>query len=66
MLTAERVIHATVFVLLLVGLCTVSGWATYTYITDLVLSIASIALSWGVILLVLYVVFKKIEWRWWE
>jgi len=65
MLTAERVIHATVFALLLVGLCTVSGWATYNYITDSVLSIAGITLSWGIILLVLYVVFKKIEWRWW-
>ncbi len=64
-MTAERAIHAAVFVLLMVGLCIISGYASYT-IKEIPLMIASIALSWGVILLVLYLVFKKLNWRWWE
>ena len=66
MLTAERVIHAAVFALLLIGLCTVTGWASYQYINELVLKLAGITLSWGIILLALYVVFKKLDWRWWS
>jgi hypothetical protein len=31
----------------------------------LILEIAGIALSWGIILLVLYVSFTKLEWDWW-
>ncbi|MCW4010815.1 MAG: hypothetical protein NWF05_09385 [Candidatus Bathyarchaeota archaeon] len=64
-MTAERVIHAAVFVLLLVGLCTVTGWASYQYIQELVLKVAGITLSWGITLLILYVAFKKKEWHWW-
>ena len=64
-MTAERGIHAAVFVLLMVGLWIVSGYASYT-IKEIPLMIASIALSWGVILLVLYLVFRKLNWRWWE
>jgi hypothetical protein len=30
------------------------------------LQIAGIALSWGVILLVLYAGFIKLEWQWWN
>ena len=66
MLTAERVIHAAVFALLLIGLCTVTGWASYQYINEFVLKLAGITLSWGIILLVLYVAFKKADWRWWS
>jgi hypothetical protein len=65
-LTAERVIHAAVFALLLVGLWTISGWITYHYVDDLVLQIAGIALSWGIILLVMYVGFKRAKWTWWS
>jgi len=64
-LTAERVIHAAVFVLLLVGLYTLAGWANCYYIDDIILKIAGITLSWGIILLVLYLSFKKLNWRWW-
>jgi hypothetical protein len=63
--TAERAIHATVFVLLMVGLWIISGYASYT-IKEIPLMIASIALSWGVILLALYVTFRKLNWRWWD
>jgi len=55
------------FILLLVGLCGLSAWASYTYLrNELILEIAGIALGWGVILLVLYVGFKKLNWDWWS
>ncbi len=63
----ERGIHATVFILILVGLFAVSGWASFRLIeTEVVLQISGIALSWGIILLTLYVVFRKLGWRWWD
>jgi hypothetical protein len=63
----EKAIHIAVFILLLIGICAVIGWASYTYLVDaLVLQIAGIALGWGVTLLVLYVVFKQLNWDWWS
>ncbi len=54
------------FVLLLIGLCSVTAWVSYTYLqSNLILEIAGIALSWGVILLVLYVGFIQLDWEWW-
>ncbi len=64
-LTAERVIHVVVFILLLIGLCGVAAWGIYTYVVDTALKIASMALSWGVILLILYLGFKALKWDWW-
>jgi hypothetical protein len=64
---AERAIHFAIFTLLLIGLCAVSAWVCYSYLRDtLILQIAGIALSWGVILLVLYAGFIKLEWQWWS
>ena len=64
---AERLIHGGVFFLLLVGLTVLSAWASYTYLkSNLVLATASIALSWGIILLVMYVIFQKLGWKWWS
>jgi hypothetical protein len=55
------------FLLLLVGLCGISAWSSYTYLREeLILEIAGIALSWGVILLILYLGFKKLNWNWWS
>jgi hypothetical protein len=66
-MTTERAIHFAIFVLMLVGLCGVSAWASYTFLSEtLILEVASIALSWGVILLILYVGFKKLNWDWWS
>ena len=64
-LTAERAIHIGMFLLLLVGLCGVSAWASYTYVYNDLLKVAGIALSWGIILLALYLGFKKLDWNWW-
>ena len=64
--TVERAIHIAMFLLLLVGLCGITAWASYTYLSEtLILEVASIALSWGVILLVLYLSFRKLKWEWW-
>ncbi|MCK4439739.1 hypothetical protein KAU85_02020 [Candidatus Bathyarchaeota archaeon] len=66
-MTAERAIHVAMFVLMLVGLCGISAWASYSYLSDnLILEVAGIALSWGVILSVLYLVFRQLDWNWWS
>ena len=66
-MTAERAIHVAMFILILVGLCAMSAWASYSYLSgNLILEIAGIALSWGLILLILYLGFKKLDWDWWS
>jgi hypothetical protein len=63
----ERAIHFAIFVLLLVGLCGISAWTSYASLKDTpILEIAVIALSWGVILVILYLGFKKLDWDWWS
>jgi hypothetical protein len=67
-MTAERVIHASIFILLFVGLAALSLWAVLTYITlqNFILVVASLPLSWGIILLALYLGFSKLGWKWWS
>ncbi|MDH5793954.1 MAG: hypothetical protein OEZ18_05285 [Candidatus Bathyarchaeota archaeon] len=65
-MTVERAIHFVMFSLILMGLCGVSAWTSYAYVPNDLLKIASIALSWGVILLILYLGFKKLNWDWWS
>jgi hypothetical protein len=65
-LNVERAIHFVTFSLILVGLCGVTTWMSYTYVLNDLLKIAGIALSWGVILLILYLGFKKLNWDWWS
>lgn len=61
----ERVIHAVMFILLLIGLCSLSAWVSHAYLTDLILQVAAVALSWGTILLILYLGFRTLGWDWW-
>ena len=62
----ERAIHFGIFTLMLIGLCSVSAWVSYTYLGGtLILEIAGIALGWGTILLILYAGFTKLRWDWW-
>jgi hypothetical protein len=66
---AERVIHASIFFLLLFGIAALCVWAISTLISfqeNIVLFIATIPLSWGILLLVLYVAFLKKDWKWWS
>lgn len=69
-MTAERAIHLAMFILLLVGLCGISLWAAYIYVyqeqNNVILAVASIALSWGVILSILYLGFRQLDWDWWS
>jgi hypothetical protein len=65
-LAGERAIHIAIFVLLLAGLCGISGGVIYSTASNNVLSIAGIALSWGIILLILYVGFTALKWEWWK
>jgi len=66
-LTGERAIHFAMFILILVGLCGISAWASHSYLSgNTILEIAGIALSWGVILSVLYLGFRKLDWNWWS
>lgn len=66
-MTAERAIHLAMFILLLAGLCGVSAWAIYSYLSDTpILEVAGIALSWGIILSILYLAFRKMDWDWWS
>ncbi len=67
--TAERGIHAAIFFLLLVGLATLSAYIVLTYVppqSNLFLFVASVPLSWGIILLAMYVCFGKLDWKWWS
>ena len=64
---AERLIHAGIFFLLLVGLTVLSAWLSYAYLkNNLVFVVSSVALSWGIILLAMYVIFKALGWKWWS
>jgi hypothetical protein len=55
------------FALLLVGFWSVSAWVSLTYLnSSIILEIAGVTLSWGIILLILYVAFKKLGWSWWN
>ncbi len=69
-MTAERVIHLAMFVLLLFGLCGMSAWASYIYIyldqANPLLAVAAMALSWGLVLSVLYLAFRQLDWDWWS
>jgi len=66
-LNGERLIHAAIFFLLLFGLAVFDTWAFYTYLhSNIALVIAGVALSWGIILLVLYVAFRWLDWKWWS
>ncbi len=65
----ERVIHVAVFTFLLVGLFTLSIWAVLTYLppqNNIILSVAVLPLSWGIILLAMYIAFGRLGWKWWK
>jgi hypothetical protein len=62
----EKAIQIATFVLILIGLCSLSAWISYAYLEDLILQIAAVALSWGATLLVLYVGFRALHWDWWS
>jgi len=66
-LDTEKIIHIIIFFLFLVGACWLAIYALSVAIplTSPVF-FAGTAIVWGVILLVLYLVFKKQNWEWWR
>jgi hypothetical protein len=66
-LSGERFIHAGIFFLLLIGLTVFGSWEAYTNLhNNILLAFAGIVLSCGIVLLALYVVFKRLGWEWWS
>jgi hypothetical protein len=65
-LGVEKAIHVVTFLFLLIGLCGMSAWAAVTYVDNDLLKGATIVLSWGVILLALYLGFRTLDWDWWS
>jgi phosphatidylserine synthase len=64
----EKIIYSAVFLLFLIGACGLTAYAFYAVIKDLYSPVfyAGIAITWGVILLVLYLVFERQDWKWWS
>ncbi len=66
-MSVERLVYLAIFVLLLLGLAALSAYAIYVYLQDnLILMLAGMSLSWGLILLALFLFFKKLGWKWWS
>ena len=63
----ERIIQCGMFMFLLIGLFGTFAWLSYQYFNEnLILTVAVVALSWGTILAILYLGFKKAKWDWWD
>lgn len=63
----ERIIQFGMFTFLLIGLFGTFAWLSYQYFNEnLILTVAVVALSWGTILAILYLGFKKAKWDWWD
>jgi hypothetical protein len=61
------VIHTVIFFLLFAGLAVLSAYACDIYLHgNIALVGASIAIAWGIILLVMYVIFNMTGWTWWK
>jgi hypothetical protein len=67
-LTAERGILGGIFALILVGLGILSAWLIYSFLwaNNMIIAIALIPLSWGLILLVMYLAFRALDMSWWD
>jgi hypothetical protein len=56
------------FIFILVGLWGISAYVCINFLTEsnLLLAYAVMLLSWGVILAIMYLVFKYQDWAWWD
>jgi hypothetical protein len=66
-LAAQKTILCIVFFLFLIGACGLAAYAfslVFNPFTNPLFYLAT-AIGWGVILLVLYLVFERLEWDWW-
>ncbi|MEM2916823.1 MAG: hypothetical protein QXN63_00500 [Candidatus Bathyarchaeia archaeon] len=62
----EKAIHFTMFILILLGLWGVTAWILFTVLNSLAPQIVLTLLSWGIILAILYLLFKNRNWEWWS
>jgi uncharacterized membrane protein YdcZ (DUF606 family) len=68
-LDTEKIIHLIIFFLFLIGACWLTAYALSVAVNHPLSSpvfYAGTAMVWGVILLILYLVFKKQNWEWWS
>jgi hypothetical protein len=63
----EKVIHFIIFLLFLIGTYGITAYAFAVSLGGLtsLLFYASTAIAWGAILLILYLVFERQDWKWW-
>lgn len=68
MMVIERALHFLMFIFILVGLWGVSAYICITYLaaSNMLLGYAVMLLVWGVILAVMYLVFKSQDLAWWD
>jgi hypothetical protein len=67
-MAAQKVIYFIIFFLFLLGTCGLTAYAFSVAIKNPLASplfYAGTALAWGVILLILYLVFERQDWEWW-
>jgi hypothetical protein len=66
-MAAQKVIYFIIFFLFLIGACGLTAYAFSVSLGGLTnpLFYASTAIAWGVILLILYLVFERQDWEWW-
>jgi hypothetical protein len=67
-LAAKSVLYFIIFFLFLFGTCGLAAYAIFVATGGIADPIfyAATAISWGVILLVLYLVFERQDWEWWS
>jgi uncharacterized membrane protein YdcZ (DUF606 family) len=68
-LATEKIIYLVIFFLFLIGACGLTAYAFSAAIKDPLTSpvfYAGTAIVWGVILLILYLVFDRQDWEWWS
>lgn len=68
-MAAKKVLYFIIFFLFLVGVCGLTAYAFAVAIKDPLtnpLFYAATAIAWGVVLLILYLVFERQDWEWWS
>ena len=67
-MVAKKVIYFIIFFLFLFGACGLSAYALYAPIEgkNPLFYAAATAITWGIILLILYMVFERQDWEWWS
>jgi len=67
-LAARKVIYFIIFFLFLIGACGLTAYAFSEGLGGITnpLFYAATSIAWGVILLILYLVFERQDWEWWS